>query len=330
VERLRADPGFIRVYGDGDKHSGEPGYASEPLDFLPVRDTLDWSLAAAWGIRGDKGETPMRSKRLTDYFDAVNHPGCGRFDLESVSHMVVGRGLRGTFRPNEPVGSAFLHRNPQALPRARLVGRPVYVADEKEGAAALESQGPENLRRVVVEDPTRPLSETAEVSGQATIVDDLPEVVTIETDSAGPAYLVLADTFDPGWSATVDDRPAEIRPAYVAFRAVFLPAGPHRIRFTYRPAGFLLGAGISAAGLLAALALLLLGPSVLPDRDEHATLPVLPRARKLLLGTAIAIVLASTVAIGPGPVVRIHPRWTNSVHRFTWGAGLEAMKENRQ
>ena len=36
VRRLKADPGFIRVFGDGDKHSGEPGYASEPIDYLPA------------------------------------------------------------------------------------------------------------------------------------------------------------------------------------------------------------------------------------------------------------------------------------------------------
>ena len=37
VRRLKADPGFIRVFGKGDKHSGEPGYASEPIDYLSAQ-----------------------------------------------------------------------------------------------------------------------------------------------------------------------------------------------------------------------------------------------------------------------------------------------------
>ncbi len=78
----------------------------------------------------------------------------------------------------------------------------------------------------------------ATVSGTARIVEDLPERVVVETDAATPAYLVLSDTFDPGWSATVDGQPAPIRPAYVAFRAVYLPQGKHTVVFTYRPAGF--------------------------------------------------------------------------------------------
>ena len=54
----------------------------------------------------------------------------------------------------------------------------------------------------------------------AEITRDEPERVEVATESPGPAYLVLSDTFDPGWSATLDGRPVPIRPAYLAFRAV--------------------------------------------------------------------------------------------------------------
>ena len=72
----------------------------------------------------------------------------------------------------------------------------------------------------------------------------------IETDSTAPAYLVLSDTFDPGWSATVGGQPVPIRPAYLAFRAVYLPQGKHTVVFTYRPAGFVLGLWLSGCGIL--------------------------------------------------------------------------------
>src|SRR5262249_15063435 len=109
--------------------------------------------------------------------------------------------------------------------------------------------------RLVVEDPTHPLPADARVSGTARIVEDLPERVVVDVVAATPAYLVLADTFDPGWSATVDGRPAPIRPAYVAFRAVFLSKGRHTVEFTYRPAGLEQGLALTACGV--ALALLL-------------------------------------------------------------------------
>ena len=329
VRRLKADPGFIRVYGDGDKHSGEPGYASEPIDYLSARDALDWSLPAAWGLASSKGETPMIARRLLDYFNHVKI-GTGRLDIESVSHVVTGRLQRNAFLPNDPAGSAFVHRNLKVLPRARLAGRPVYVEDAAEGVKALERLGPENRTRLIVEDPTRPLAASAEVSGTARIVTDLPERVVVETGSSGPAYLVLADTFDPGWSATVDGSSAPIRPAYVAFRAVALTSGGHTVAFTYRPAGFTLGLAISIVGIALAMFLWFRRGRVGPSAGDHFDLPRSVRFRKLLFLTLAVIVIGSAIRIGPGARLSLQDRWMGSFHRFTWGAGLAAMKANRQ
>ncbi|MGC8638661.1 MAG: YfhO family protein [Isosphaeraceae bacterium] len=329
VRQLKADPGFIRMFGKGDKSSGEPGYASERINFLKARDPLDWSLPAVWGLACSKGETPMIPQRLHDYFDAAAY-GAGRFDIESVSHMVVGRRLRPVFLPSTRAGAAFIHKNPNVLPRARLVGRPVYVENASVGVAALKHLGAESRKRLIVEDPTRPLDPLADVSGAARIVNDLPERVVIETESNGPAYLVLADTFDPGWSATIDGQAASIYPAYVAFRAVFLPKGSHTVVFTYRPAGFDLGLGISILGIVLAIVLWFRQRTEGSPLGDHLVLGSSTRFREILFLTLAAIVLLSVVRIGPGPRFSVQRRWATSFHRFTWGAGIAAMKENRQ
>jgi hypothetical protein len=329
VLRLKADPGFIRVFGDGDKHSGEPGYASEFVDFMPARDALDWSLPAAWGLASSKGETPMIPKRLLDYFDHVKR-GAGRLDIESVSHVLVGRNIKKMFVPNEPVGAAFLYVNPDVLPRARLAGRPVYVDGQSEAIAAIERLGPENRNRLIVEDPTRPLTDIAEVSGTAQITRDEPERLVVETASPGASYLVVSDTFDPGWSATLDGKPAPIRPAYVAFRAVALPPGDHIVEFTYRPAGFVLGLGVTILGVVLSGALALIPTGGGTRSSDHARLISADRFRGGLIWALILVVVLSAFRLGPGPGLSIHERWSGSFHRFTWGAGVEAMRENRQ
>ena len=75
----------------------------------------------------------------------------------------------------------------------------------------------------------------------------------ILADMTQPGYLVLTDTYYPGWQATVDGEPTEILPANHAFRAVELSAGDHTIIFEYAPLSFRLGAWITlgAASLLA-------------------------------------------------------------------------------
>ena len=209
------------------------------------------------------------------------------------------------------------------------MGQPVYADDQLEAVAALNRLGPGLRDQLVVEDPTRPLAADAAVSGNARIALDLPERVVIEAQAETPAYLVLADTFDPGWSATVDGRSAPIRPAYVAFRAVYLTPGTHKIVFTYRPAGLDLGLSLTGCGALLGLLLWFWHPSSLMLAPEHSVLYWPPRWRTWWFLALAAIVLMSAVAIGPSGRPRLHSRWKNILHRHTWGSGLEAMKANR-
>jgi hypothetical protein len=325
VQVLKADPSRIRIFGSSGKSAGEPGYASEPVDFLSVRDALGWSLAPVWGMASSAGETPIVPRRLIEFYDHTG-PGWGRFDIEGVTHLLTsvpyiqGRG------PGERVGTAYLYRNRSALPRARLFGRPYYVADERSAIDALDRLGPAQKDRLVVEDPDRPLSSDAEVSGTATITRELPEHVEVAVDAWTDAYLILADTFDPGWSATLDGRPAPIRPAWVAFRAVYVPRGRHVVIFRYRPAGFVRGLVISGVGLVLVVGLLCWPRRGTPLAAEHDPLNWPRRWPRALLAVLALIVVGSAVTIKDRHLA-IHPRWVASFHRFTWGAGIEAMRE---
>jgi len=329
VARLKADPTFIRVFAVGDRSAGEPGFASEPIDFLRVRDTLNWSLPAAWGLASSKGETPMIPRRILNYTDNVLYKS-GRFDLDSVSHVVVGRLQRARFTPNTPVGDAFLHVNKGALPRARLAGKPYYAVDGAAAGAAMARLGRELYGRLVVEDPSRPLSPAAEVDGAARITTDLPEQVVIDVDARTPAYLFLADTFDPGWSATVDGKPAPIVPADAAFRAVYLDEGTHTVEFRYRPAGFAAGLSITAVGSILAVVLLAVSGRLGVGSPDHVDLASASRLRRVWIVGFATIVALSILKFGSPGGVAIQNRWDRALHKFTWGAGIAAMVESRK
>ncbi|HVT90589.1 MAG TPA: YfhO family protein [Tepidisphaeraceae bacterium] len=74
---------------------------------------------------------------------------------------------------------------------------------------------------------------------------------TVQT--ARPGYLRIIESWDPGWSATVDGSPVNIAPAMDAFLAVPVSAGTHEVRFVYHTPGAMAGAGVSiiSIGLLA-------------------------------------------------------------------------------
>jgi uncharacterized membrane protein YfhO len=75
---------------------------------------------------------------------------------------------------------------------------------------------------------------------------------------------VLVDSYDPGWRADVDGRPAAVERANVAFRGVAVPAGRHRVTLRYRPPAVGMGLVGSLLGLVAA-GVLARRPGIRPD-----------------------------------------------------------------
>ena len=78
----------------------------------------------------------------------------------------------------------------------------------------------------------------------AAIAFDGSNAVRLEATLDREGYVVLRDSFDPGWRADVDGSPGTIARADGLYRAVRLPPGRHVIRFEYRPR-------TAAAGLIA-------------------------------------------------------------------------------
>jgi hypothetical protein len=93
------------------------------------------------------------------------------------------------------------------------------------------------------------------VSDEVRVLEQSPERVALQVRAASDGVLVAAETFFPGWVASVDGEPVEIRRANYAFRSIPIEAGEHRVEFRYRPRSFVLGCAISLA---AAVALVLL------------------------------------------------------------------------
>ena len=73
-------------------------------------------------------------------------------------------------------------------------------------------------------------------------------------------FSILGDLDYPGWKATVDGAPVRILRADRGLRAVTLPAGRHRVVFTFDPMSVRLGSWLSLAALIAIVALLVVPP----------------------------------------------------------------------
>jgi len=85
-----------------------------------------------------------------------------------------------------------------------------------------------------------------------------PNTLVYESNSAAQKLAVFSEIFyQPGWSATIDGKDAEIIRVNYVLRALSVPAGQHKIEFKFQPTSYAIGEKIAMASSL--IILLLLG-----------------------------------------------------------------------
>jgi hypothetical protein len=102
---------------------------------------------------------------------------------------------------------------------------------------------------VVLEDPSHSTRSGFPSAGSVKIVRYENRRVICRAEARSAGYLVLLDTYYPGWNAYVDGAKVEVLRANYAFRAVAVPAGSHTVEFVFRPWSFYWGLGVSLATL---------------------------------------------------------------------------------
>lgn len=151
-----------------------------------------------------------------------------------------------------------LYFNPDALPRVRVIPtvRAVGIVDEVVAFIHDETKSLRDEVLFVGEAPQ--ISPCQDKSGLGRIAQYTPSEVELEVFAPCKSVVVLADTWDRGWKATVDGHPARIWEAYGAMRAVVVEPGEHVIRMRYLPDSVVAGAAGLAIGLVGLIVLRLL------------------------------------------------------------------------
>jgi hypothetical protein len=80
-----------------------------------------------------------------------------------------------------------------------------------------------------------------------------PQQAILDVELESPGLVVLADVMYPGWTLTIDDKPAPIYRVNGLMRGALVPAERHRLIYTYSPRSFRVGLVVSLVGLLALL-----------------------------------------------------------------------------
>ncbi len=264
-------------------------YVAWPVTVVGPNRLLPYRIEEAGGY------SSLATQRYTQYMAHVQKWPQRFLDLMNVRYVVAsplsGQDQLAAAKKVFDEGGTAVYERATCLPRAYMVGEARFVRNERDALQFLDLPTLDPSTTVVLEgaaggEGTTATAETAEVDPIVTsrwaqlgepplmpppsdpaakeVVTRTAEVVVYETDyvqvqtgASQPAYLVLSDTYYPGWEAAVDGKPAPIHRANSLFRAVRVPEGRHTVEFRFRPASVAYGGLMSlvtGALVMAALA----------------------------------------------------------------------------
>lgn len=205
--------------------------------------------AALWDLRDTVGNSPLY---LADYDRLIQAvPELVWWRLLGVRYVASKRDLtHGALAELERVGDTRLYRLAGSLPPAWVAPAVHRVPDMDAALAALAAPTFDPRAEAVTADssadslglPTRaaPLA-----AATATVERVSPTQLRVTVDTPQPGLLVLAESYAPGWQATVNGAPAPALQVDGPLLGTAVPGGPSIVEWRYAPRSFSLGAQLS-------------------------------------------------------------------------------------
>lgn len=262
---------FLKANLHGQRYYLSPKSSAETVKNLTILPEVDF-----------KEDFYKRQKAVLPNLGSVNHLAtCDGYESiklknnEHIKNLIASRPLINTAKFLDFLGVKYLltfypikeqqfvlvrddyirfYQNRNVGKRVYFFAKPIFSADDKYIDRILASEGFNPLQEVIInEERNNSLARNEQqkvLSFRAEIIDNSPRRITIKTETSAIGWLVLTDTYYPGWRAFINNVPVKIYRADYMMRGVLLPAGKNEVGFVFRPLWLLPGAIISISSLL--------------------------------------------------------------------------------
>jgi hypothetical protein len=162
---------------------------------------------------------------------------------------------RAPHRPGEALlfqgeGGINVYSVTPSLPRVRTVHKVIAaMPDEMRG---MLSDANTDLAATAISQDNIGGIESCAAKDDLEIEVFRPGALAVTATMACTGLMVVGDSYFPGWTATIDGRPARVHEIYGVVKGVVVPTGTHRVKLEYRPWTVLAGGLMTALGLLTA------------------------------------------------------------------------------
>ncbi|MCL4545390.1 MAG: oligosaccharide flippase family protein [Chloroflexi bacterium] len=259
----------------------DPTQPARIASFGP-QDVLAPNTAMIYGLQDVRGYDTIVLRRYATFLNLIE-PQMGNLNLYSqttktftnpqtltspllrllgVQYVLSTEQLKSPHLKEVVSGPINVYQLAGALPRAFVVSHGVAASSSEDALQLVSQSGFDPAKEVVLERVRGQITDSPG-GGSARLLSYGAMQVIADVTTRGRGYLVLTDTYFPGWTARYRTatgggpwQTLSVLPADETFRAVALPPGHWEVEFRYQPLSFRLGLVISLVSL-AALALLL-------------------------------------------------------------------------
>ena len=215
-----------------------------------------WSplhLLSHWELAGGYPDASRSAGGYSDYAEFAS--------LADVQYVVSYQPLKHADLTLAFEEGVRIYRPSASTSRAQLLSRFRVIENAGERLGYMRSRYFDPRRELVLDrEPTDYVApRQARSSPEVKVMSYEEDKVELGLSDHGGGFVLLRDTYYPGWRAWVDGIEREIYRANHVFRAVYAPAGSDRVLFRYDPQSFRVGVWVSGAALIALIPLCLLG-----------------------------------------------------------------------
>jgi len=264
IEFLMQDKGLFRILS-----SPQNNY----FLFNPTRETYkDYKIIGKerlytnrmmeFGIYDINGYEAVARGRMGDLLSFINHRVKSPDDTNLLSALNIKYiaspkklDLKGYDMVKESL-IANIYQNKNVLPRAFLSDNAYVERDKfKIFQKFLDKKWDPEKEVILEEEPVgfnsrQPIAESRKPYDRVDIISYKPNEVTIGVLAGSPKFLVLSDSYYPGWRAYIDGNRAKIYEANYVMRAVYIKPGTHEVKFIFVSLSFWIGLAISLISLV--------------------------------------------------------------------------------
>ena len=286
IEFLKNDSSLFRIFNS-------PGALRRNM-FVPERDYFDGmrglkeravsNLGVIYGIYDAYGYGSIYNKRHEEVIDSIVKSKMpdetNLLNLLNVKYVISPKEFKANgYKIVRKSEKANIYENENVLARAFLADKAVVIKDEKKILEKMKSEEFIPEKEVILEEvldssfdklrtrsnniarsfaPLLQYSSSERVSREesVSVLKYEPSYVEIEAVVDESKFLILSDTYYPGWKAHVDGKLDKIYRADYILRAVYLKPGKHIVKFTYDPFSFKMGAIITLGTIFVIMSLI--------------------------------------------------------------------------